>query len=189
MGTLVIQRAATAILILYTSVVIQRAMPDLPERIPTRFDIHGHAASLSRPETLWLFLAAQALLVGLFLAMPYLARRVPHWVTLGGKRLSDFVPNLRDQIQLLIEGACGWMAVGFALFMTILIRQMIRAAMDPRQGPSIWLIPVFLVALTAILGVYVWRYIQLEKHSPPAGRLGGLINPTSQLPRNPGPKK
>ena len=157
-------RTAAAILILYTTVVIQRAMPDLPERIPTRFDIHGHPASVSRPETLWLFLAAQALIVGLFLAVPYLARYFPQWVSLGKKRLSDFVPNLRDQILLLIDEACGWMAVGFALFMTILIRQMIRAAMDPRLGPSIWLIPLFLVALAAVLGVYAWRYTRLERN-------------------------
>lgn len=178
-----------AILIGYTALAIQRAMPDLPERIPTRFDIHGHPASLSRPETLWLFLAAQAVIVGLFLAMPYLARRAPHRVTLGKKRLSDFVPNLRNQILILIDGACGWMAVEFALFLTILIRQMIRAAMDPRQGPSIWIIPVFLVALTAVLGVYAWRYVQLERHSAPVAALRGVTDSTSRSPRNPGPKK
>ena len=188
-GAFVIQRAMSAILILYTSVVIQRAMPDLPELIPIRFDIHGHPASASRPEALWLFLAAQALIVGVFLALPYFVRRAPHLITLSGKRLSDFVPNLREQIQGLIEGACGWMAVGIGLFMAILIRQIIRAAMDPRQGPSIWLIPVFLVVLTAVLGVYVWRYIQLERHSVPVAAPRGVINTASQVPRNPGPKK
>ncbi len=181
-------RVVAAILIGYTALVIQRAMPGLPDRIPTRFDFHGHPASVSRPETLWLFLAAQALIVGLFLAVPYLARRAPHRVSLGSKRLSDFVPNLRDQILLLIDGACGWMAAGFALFMTILIRQIIRAAIDPRQGPSIWLIPVFLVALMAVLGVYGWRYMQLERHSAPVAEPRGVINTPSRFPRNPGGK-
>lgn len=164
-------------------------MPDLPDRIPTRFDIHGHPASASRPETLWLFLAAQAVIVGLLLAIPYFARRAPHRVSLGKKRLSDFVPNLRNQILLLIDGACGWMAVGFALFLTILIRQMIRAAMDPRQGPSIWIIPVFLVALTVILGLYAWRYIRLERNAAPVAPMRGVTVSTSRPPRNPDPKK
>jgi uncharacterized membrane protein len=185
----VIKRAAAAILIFYSGLVIQRAMPDLPERIPTRFDIHGHPASVSRPETLWLFLAAQALIVGVFLALPYFVRRAPHQVSLSGKRLSDFVPNLRDQILLLIDGACGWMAVGFALFMTILIRQIIRAAIDPRQGPSIWFIPVFLVVLMAVFGYYAWKYIELDKNSAPVAPAGGIANTYPQPPRNPGSKK
>jgi uncharacterized membrane protein len=179
----------SAILILYTSVVIQRAMPGLPEQIPTRFDIHGHPMSGGRPETLWLFLAAQALIVGVFLALPYVARRAPHLITLSGKPLSDFAPSLREQIQLLIEGACGWMAVGIGLFMAILIRQVIRAAMDPRQGPTIWLIPVFLVVLIAVLGYYAWKYIELDKNSAPVAAPRAEIDTTSQPPRNPGPKK
>jgi len=185
----VIQRALAAILILYTSVLIQRAMPGLPEQIPTRFDIHGHPMSGGRPETLWLFLAAQALIVGLFLLVPYIVRRAPHLITLSGKTLSDFAPNLRERIQLLIEGACGWMAVGIGLFMAILIRQVIRAAIDPRQGPTIWLIPVFLVVLIAVLGYYAWKYIELDKNSAPVAAPRGEIDTTSQPPRNPGPKK
>jgi len=185
----VIQRALSAILILYTSVVIQRAMPDLPEQIPTRFDIHGHAVSTSRPEALWLFLAAQALMVGVFLALPYLARRAPHLITLSGKPLGDFAPHLRERIQLLIEGACGWMAVGIGLFMAILIRRVIRAALEMREGPSIWLIVVFLIALTAILGYHAWKYIELEKNSPPVTGPCGAINTASQPPRNPSRKQ
>ena len=188
-GAFVIQRALAAILILYTSVLIQRAMPGLPEQIPTRFDIHGHPMSGGRPETLWLFLAAQALIVGLFLLVPYIVRRAPHLITLSGKTLSDFAPNLRERIQLLIEGACGWMAVGIGLFMAILIRQVIRAAIDPRQGPTIWLIPVFLVVLIAVLGYYAWKYIELDKNSAPVAAPRGEIDTTSQPPRNPGPKK
>jgi uncharacterized membrane protein len=178
-----------AILIFYSGMVIQRAMPDLPERIPTRFDIHGHPASVRRPETLWLFLAAQALIVGLFLAMPYLARRAPHQISLGGKRLSDFAASVREQILLLIEGACNWMAAGFALFMTILIRQIIAAAMEPRLGPSIWFILVFLVVLMAVLGYYAWKYIELDKNSSPAATTGGTANTYPQPPRNSGVKK
>jgi uncharacterized membrane protein len=185
----VIPRAASALFIVYSLVVIQRAMPWLPERIPTRFDIHGHPASVSRPESLWLFLAAQALMVGLFLAIPYLARRAPHLVSLGSKRLSDFVPHVRDQILGIIDGACGWLAAGSALFMTILIRQIIRAAMEPRPGPSIWLIVVFLIAFAAVLGFHVWRYAQLERNSRPASPLQGNLNKTPRDPRSPASKR
>ncbi|MBI4166434.1 MAG: hypothetical protein HY508_11935 [Acidobacteria bacterium] len=181
-----IQRVAAAILIVYSTLVIQRALPDLPERIPTRFDLHGHPTASSRPETLWLLLAAQALIVALFLAVPYLARYAPQRVNLGRKRLSDFAPDTRAQILKLIEDATGWMAVGFALFLTILTRQLIRAAMDPRQGPTIWLILLYLVAFLAVFGYYTWKYMELEKSSASAAPLQRTKGVQPPLPRNPG---
>jgi uncharacterized membrane protein len=185
----VIPRAAAALLVIYSTLVIQRAMPDLPERIPTRFDIHGHPLSVSRPETIWLFLAAQALLVGLFLALPYLARRSPRWISLGQKRLNDFPAPLRNQILEIIEGACGWLAVAFAFFMALLIRGIIRAALEMRTGPSLGLILAFLGGLLAILGISVWKYLQVGRRAVPATAVGGTIGTVPRPPQAPPRKK
>ena len=177
-----IQRAAVALLIIYSTLIVRRAMPDLPERIPTRFDIHGHPTGVSRPETLWLVLASQALVVGLFLLVPYLGRRLPHWVSLGNKRLSDFAPDLRHQILAVIDDACAWMAVGFALFMAMLIRGIVRAAIELKPGPSIWLVVFFVIACAGILGFYAWKYIELDRS---AARASAARPPTSSAPPPP----
>ena len=180
--------AAAAILICYTALVIQRAMPGLPEQIPLRFNLQGKPTGSGDPGTLWLLLAAQALITGLILAIPFIARRAPQWVSLGKKRLSDFPPAARDQIQPLIEGACGWTAVSFALFFAILTRQLIRAAQGPGMSPGFWPIPAFLVGLGAVLSYYSWSLIQLTRRLPPSPQRGpaqrqSLSQPPHRFPK------
>jgi len=156
-------RLAAAILIIYSTLMIQRAMPDLPERIPTNFNFRGQATATSRPETLWLLLAGQALTVALLLAVPYLARHAPQWVNLGRKRLSDFPPAARARFMPLIEGMCGWLAVTFAFFFTMLIRQLVRAAQNPGRGPGFWSIPAFLAVVGGLTAYYLWRFYELNQ--------------------------
>ena len=182
-------RAAAAILVIYSTLMIQRAMPDMPERIPTSFNFHGQPTSTSRPETLWLLLAAQALAVALLLAVPYLARHAPQWINLGRRRLSDFEPKVQGQILVLLEGASGWMAVALALFFVIMIRQLIGAAMDSSVKPSIWFIPVFLVGLLGILAYFTWKYTQLDKDPEPSSTPRGFGGTYPPSPRNSSLKK
>ena len=182
-------RAAAAILIVYSTLVIQRAMPDLPEQIPTSFNLQGRPTATSRPETLWLLLAGQALIVALLLAVPYIARHAPQWINLGRKRLSDFSPKVQQQILLLLESATGWMAVAFALFFATMIRQLVGAAMDPSKIPGIWIIPVFFVGLLGILGFFAWKYLQLEKDPEPSSAPRRFNGTYPSSPRNSSPPK
>lgn len=170
--------AAAAILICYTALVIQHAMPDLPEQIPLRFNLQGMPTGSGDPGTLWLLVAAQALISGLILAIPFIARRAPQWVSLGKKCLSDFSPVERNRILPLLEGVCGWTAVGFALFFTILCRQLIRAAQGPGMSPSFWPIPVFLVGLIGVVSYYTWRFVQVTRSLPPAPQRGPAQRPS-----------
>jgi len=182
-------RAAAAVLIVYSTLLIQKAMPDLPERIPTSFNIHGQPTSVSRPETLWLLLAGEALIVGLLLAIPYLARYAPQWVSLGKDRLSGFSPVGQGRVIGLLESATGWMAVAFGLFFSNLIRQMIAAAMDSASRPSLWMVPVFVIAFLGVFVYFAWRYTQLDKEAPPFSTSRPVRPLSPPLSRTPSARK
>jgi uncharacterized membrane protein len=151
---------AALALIAYTAFVIHRAMPRLPARIPTSFDFQGRPTAGSSPDTLWLMLAIQVAVTALILSVPAIGRRAPQWVNLGWKRLSDYPLAARQRIMPLLEEMSGWMAVLFSSFFTVLIRELLRAALDPGKSPSVW--PVwFFLAGTA--GITIYYMIQINR--------------------------
>ena len=150
-------------LVVYTAYVIRRVIPQMPERIPTSFDWQGRPTASSSPDALWGMLVAQALGTILILAIPYVARRAPQMVNLGWRKLSDFPPAYRQQVMPLIEDMSGWMAVTFALFLTLLVRALIRAALDPGTSPSMWPVALFIAATVGIVVYYLYRVEQIWK--------------------------
>ena len=83
------QRAITLALALYSYFLIQRSLPQLPERIPTHFNRLGEPDGWGSPDSLWMTLAVQIVGSAVILAVPALGRRFPQTVNLGWQRLSD----------------------------------------------------------------------------------------------------
>jgi hypothetical protein len=158
-----------AALLVYTALVIQHVMPRLPNRIPTRFGWHGLPTAWSSPDTLWIMLAAQAAGTLLILAIPFLGRRMPQLVNLGTRRLSDFPPRGRERVMPLLEDMSGWMAALFSLFFTLLIRGLIRAALEAGPGPSMWPVAAFLAGMGAVVFYYLRQFNRIWKEETARG--------------------
>jgi uncharacterized membrane protein len=163
-------------LIAYTAFVIHRAMPRLPARIPTSFDFQGRPTAGSSPDTLWMMLAIQVAVTALILSVPAIGRRAPQWVNLGWRRLSDYPPAARERIMPLLEEMSGWMAVLFSCFFTVLIRELIRAALGPGKSPSVWPVWFFLAGTAGVTTYYMIRINRTGKgtSSPPGGPSTGV---------------
>lgn len=136
---------------------IHRAMPLLAERIPSRFDFSGRVTGWEKPEMLWVLLAMQVGVSLLILAIPALGRRAPGLVNLGWRRLSDHPPEARARALPLLSDLCGWMAALFSFLFASVIRDVIRAGLDPTAHPAPWSLPVFLVAMLATVIYYLRR--------------------------------
>ncbi len=152
-------------LVAYTAFFIQRVMPQLPQRIPTKFDWQGNATAWSRPDTLWVMLLVQLAGTLLILAIPAIGRRAPQLVNLGRRRLSDFPPEVRPRVMPLLEDMCGWMAVLFGLFFTLLIRELVRAALIPGEKPSPWLVVAFLAGMGVLVVYYLRQFNRIAKQT------------------------
>ena len=163
------------VLVGYTAFAIQRVMPRLPERIPTSFNSHGHPTAWSSPESLWIMLAVQAAVTALILAIPALGRRAPQLVNLGWKRLSDYPPATRERIMPLLEDMCGWMAVLFSLFFALLIRELIRTALNPGESPARWPIAFLLAGMGVITVYYLRQFSRVGKQASAEGTRPGSV--------------
>lgn len=153
------------VLIGYTAFAIQRVMPRLPERIPTSFNSHGLPTAWSSPESLWGMLALQAAVTALILAVPSIGRRAPQLVSLGWKRLSDYPVAARARIMPLLEDMCGWLAVLFSLFFALLIRELIRAALNPGESPAWWPVAAFLAGVGVVTVYYLRQFGRAAKQA------------------------
>jgi uncharacterized membrane protein len=147
---------AVVVLLVYSGVSIGLALPELPARIPTKFNSSGEPVGWGGPETLWIMLLAQVLVSALILAVPAIGRRAPQLVNLGFRKLSDFQPEARQRVMPLLEEMCGWLATLFAFLFTVIIRGMIRSALEPGARVGDWPLGVFLVG-TAIAVIYYLR--------------------------------
>jgi hypothetical protein len=164
------QRFVALALAAYSFFAISHAMPRLPARIATHFNWSGEPNGWSGPEALWILLATQVLGAALILAIPALGRRVPQMVNLGTRRLSDFPPEVRERITPVLEDMCGYLAVLYSLLFTVLIREVIAAALVPGARLSPWLAGGFLVAMGGVVIYYLWRINRVAKEEPSGDR-------------------
>jgi uncharacterized membrane protein len=149
---------AVIVLAVYSAVTIVLALPQLPARIPTKFNFSGEPVGWGGPETLWIMLLVQVLVCVLILAVPAIGRRAPQLVNLGFRKLSDFPPQARQRVLPLLEEMCAWMAVLIAFLFAVLIRVMVRSALEPGARVGEWPLAVFLAG-TAIVVIYYLRQI------------------------------
>ena len=165
---------AVVVLVVYSGISIVLALPKLPARIPTNFNSSGEPVGWGGPETLWFMLLTQVLGTVLILAVPAIGRRAPQLVNLGFRRLSDFPPQVRQRVMPLLEEMCAWMAILFAFLFTVLIRGMIRSALEPGARVGAWPLAVFLAG-TAMVVIYYLR------------QMNRLADEESRLPSGDGP--
>jgi hypothetical protein len=169
------QRFVALALAAYSFFAIRSAMPRLPARIATHFNWSGEPTGWSGPEALWILLATQVLGAALILAIPALGRRAPQMINLGTRRLSDFPPEVRERIMPVLEDMCGYLAVLYSLLFTLLIREVIAAALVSGARPSPWLAGGFLVAMGGVVIYYLWRINRVAKQDPSRDR--GIESP------------
>ena len=148
-------------LVVYSGVSIVRAIPELPARIPTKFNSSGQPVGWGSPETLWFMLLVQALVSALILAVPAIGRRAPQLINLGLRKLSDFPPEARQRVMPLLEDMCGWMAVLFSFLLTVIIRGMICSALEPGAPVGNWALKVFLAGTAIVVVYYLWKMNRL----------------------------
>jgi hypothetical protein len=164
------QRFVALALAAYSFFAISSARPRLPARIATHFNWSGEPNGWSSPDTLWVLLAVQVLGAALILAIPALGRRVPQMVNLGTRRLSDFPPEVRERIMPVLRDMCGYLAVLYSLLFTVLIREVIAAALVPGARLSPWLAAGFPVAMGGVVIYYLWRINRVAKQEPSVDR-------------------
>lgn len=152
-----IYRALSLAIIVYSFYVIQTDLPRLPSRIPTHFDLAGRPNGWSDPHTLWFLFAIQALVTGVMLAIPYVARRAPSLVNLGFRRLSDYPPEAQKRVMPLIEDMSGIMGLLSSLLFAVLIRDIVHMALAPGTRQNAWVIWFYLVSITLVVILYVVR--------------------------------
>jgi len=153
-------RAAVLALAVYAFVSIRSAMPQLPERVPTKFNWQGEPTGWGGPETLWILLTTQILGSVVILAIPAIGRRAPQLVNLGLRRLSDYSVEARERIMPLLTDMCGYLAVIYSFLFAFLTREIIRAALVPGTHPSLWPIGAFVAATAGLVIYYVRRFNQ-----------------------------
>ncbi len=156
-------RAAVIALAAYTFISIRNAMPQLPERIPTKFDWQGEPTGWGGPNTLWMLLAFQVFGSMLMLAIPAIGRRAPQLVNLGFHRLSDYSAEARERIMPLLRDMSGYLAVLYSFLFASITREIIRAALVPGTHPSLWPVGAFLAATGGLVIYYVRRFDQEAK--------------------------
>ena len=157
-------RAAVIALAAYVFISIRSALPQLPERIPTKFDWDGRVIGWGGPNTLWMLLAFQVLGSLVILAIPAIGRRAPQLVNLGFHRLSDYSAEARERIMPLLGEMSGYLAAFYSFLFAFLSREIIRAAQVPGTHPSPWPVGAF-VAATVGLTIYYVRRINQEARS------------------------
>lgn len=161
-------KVVSAVLALYSYILIQTSLPHLPSRIPTHFNFAGRPDKWGSPHTLWLLLGIQVLTVGLMLFIPILGRKFPGTVNLGTRRLSDYTPEQRELVMPLLEQMTGFMSIAASLFFVYIIREMIRAAEQTRSMTHIgWAAGLFVGSMVGISIYYVRRMGKVANEAPP----------------------
>ena len=162
-------RAAVIALAAYTFISIRSAMPQLPERIPTKFDWQGQATGWGGPNTLWMLLAFQVLGSAVILAIPAIGRRAPQLVNLGFHRLSDYSAEVRERIMPLLKDMSGYLAALYSFLFAFLAREIIRAALVPGSHARLWPIGAFVAGTVGLTIYYVRRFNQEAKLDSSSG--------------------
>jgi uncharacterized membrane protein len=152
-----IYRFSSVVLIAYSFFLIQTSLPRLPSRIPTHFDLEGKPNGWSDPHTLWFLLAIQALVTGVMLVIPYVARRAPSLVNLGFHKLSDYPPEAQQRVMPMVYDMSGIMGLLSSFLFTVLIRDIVHIAMTPGTRQNAWIVWFYIVSLLLVVIFYVVR--------------------------------
>jgi uncharacterized membrane protein len=150
-------RLITLGLALYSFFLIKTNIPRLPARIPTHFDVAGEANAWGSPDILWFLFLIQVLVCGLMLAMPLVGRRFPGTVHLGTRNLSDFTPELQEQIMPLFTRMMEWMSVLLGLLFSSLLYEIIQTSASAHPHIPKWELGAFLGGTVVILIYYLSR--------------------------------
>jgi uncharacterized membrane protein len=121
----------------------------LPERIATHFNGEGLANGFGAKSTLWVLVGIAVLLYGILSAISF----VPRVVSL--KR--PLAPE-RERVVLAESMAMvGWIKVAVCWMFAYICLAMVRNGMGLQVGLGVWFLPVTLVAVFGICGVYLMR--------------------------------
>lgn len=154
---------------LYSYLLIETSLPQLPSRIPTHFNLAGQPDGWGSPRILWVMLGIQVLTAGLMLFIPFLGRRFPGSVHFGSRRLSDFTPEQRERVAPLLEQMAGCMSAAVSIFFVYIIREMVRTAEQPDSRARIgWATGLFVAGLAGLAIHFVRRMSQAVKAVEPA---------------------
>jgi len=156
----------SVLMVLYSYFLIETSIPKLPRLIPTHFNAAGVPNGWGSPQTLWFLFGAQVLTCAVFLAVPYIGLRHPQKVHLGSRRLSDFPPAQRARILPMLNLMGASLSLVTNLFFVYMLRQNIRAAMEPIPHSDARLPLLLLVAGTlAVVLYFTTRFSRAAKSS------------------------
>ena len=159
-------KIVAAALAIYSAFLIQTSIPNLPSRIPVHFNGAGQPNGWGSPQTLWVLLAFQVLVVLVMLSISFWSRRFPGSVHLGARKLTDYTPEQRQRVLPLLDRMAGWLSVFTSLFFVELISEAIRAAGSPHpQFHMGWTVVPFLVSMAGVALYYVWRINQVARRA------------------------
>jgi Domain of unknown function (DUF1648) len=137
--------------------LIRFRLSGLPERIPIHFNASGKADSWGRPETLWYLLMVQTAGTLLFVALPYISRRVPQLINLGTRRLVDFPPNVRARVFPLLDDMVAYMGLLFGAFFSYMIYNALQLASQATPHFQSWPIWVYVGGTLVVVFYYLGR--------------------------------
>lgn len=134
--------------VIITVVILLRAWPDLPDRVPTHFGPTGEADAWGRKETL---LFPPILMMVLYAGITVF-NRYPHIFNYPRQITEE---NAARQYRLA-RTMMSWLKAELVWVFAYLGWGMVRVAQGEATGLSVVFLPALLVAIFGTLGVYLW---------------------------------
>ena len=142
------------VMVAYSYFLIYTSIPNLPRSIPTHFNGAGAPNGWGSPETLWIFLGAQALTTAIFFAVPYLGQLSPGAVHVGARRLTDFPLAQRARMLSTLADMAGYLSIVMNLFFIFVLREIIQAVAQPIPHIQMFRPMAFLLGGSLVIVIY-----------------------------------
>ena len=135
--------------LIFTVALVADFYSRLPERIATHFNGAGVANGFGTRSTLWVLVGISVLLYAMLSAINW----VPRIVSL--KR--PLAPEQEKMVLAESMAMVGWIKVAVCWMFAYICLAMVRNGMGLQVGLGVWFLPVTLVAVFGICGVYLMR--------------------------------
>jgi uncharacterized membrane protein len=138
--------------LVFAGAVVADFYSRLPERIATHFNGEGMANGFGAKSTLWVLVGIAALLYGILSAISLLPRVV------NLKR--PLAPEREKVVMAESMAMVGWIKAVVCWMFAYLCLAMVRNGMGLQVGLGAWFLPVTLVVVFGICGVYLVRILR-----------------------------
>lgn len=121
----------------------------LPEQIPTHFDLSGQADAYGEKSTIWFIV----MITGALVVILNLVNRVPHLVNYSVPITEENAPRQYQNLQRLNRT----MTAVISLCLAYIHYAIIQMSLGNREGLGLWFLLLFLTLIFGSLGYFLYR--------------------------------